>query len=105
MLLIQIASVFPALRFQQKGDCLAGTLIETTSGHQPTMSSDGVKLLVKKPIYPEPGGYVKMRVRDMIAGALVVSCFALAVLLSYIWRNIVKISSRRSRIKYENKVT
>ena len=46
-----------------------------------------------------------MRVRDMIAGALVVSCFALAVLLSYIWRNIVKISSRRSRIKYENKVT
>jgi len=60
--------------------------------------------MVKKPIYPEPGGYIKMRVRDIIAGALVVSCFALAVLLSHIWRNIVKISSRRSRIKYKNKV-
>ena len=46
-----------------------------------------------------------MRVRDIIAGALVVSCFALAVLLNYIWQNIVKIGGQRSRIKYENKVT
>ena len=61
--------------------------------------------MVKKPIYPDPDGYIKMRVRDIIAGALVVSCFALAVLQSYIWGNIVKIISRRSRIKYENKVT
>jgi hypothetical protein len=45
---------------------------------------EGGHLSVRKSIYPEPDGYLKMRVRDIIAGAIVVSCFALAVLLSQI---------------------
>lgn len=40
--------------------------------------------------YPEPDGYVKMRVRDFIGGAIVVSLLALAALLSLIWEKIVK---------------
>jgi hypothetical protein len=56
-------------------------------------------LFVRKSIYPEPDGYLKMRVRDIIAGAIVVSCFALAVLLSQIWPKIVRKTSRLSPIK------
>jgi hypothetical protein len=40
--------------------------------------------------YPEPDGYVKMRVRDFIAGATVVSLLALAALLSLMWEKIMK---------------
>ena len=60
---------------------------------------------MKKSIYPEPDGYLKMRVRDLIAGALIVLCFALAVLASHIRRYMGRKISRRSRIKYENMVT
>jgi hypothetical protein len=60
---------------------------------------EGGHLSVRKSIYPEPDGYLKMRVRDIIAGAIVVSCFALAVLLSQIWPKIVRKTSRLSPIK------
>jgi hypothetical protein len=60
---------------------------------------------MKRSIYPEPDGYLKMRVRDIIAGALVVSCFALAILLNYVWRNVMVRISRRLRIKYENQAS
>jgi len=54
---------------------------------------------MKKSRYPEPDGYLKMRVRDFAAGALVVSCFALAALVSHIWRKFLRKTGRRSRIK------
>jgi len=60
---------------------------------------EGGYLFVRKSIYPEPDGYLKMRVRDIIAGAIVVSCFALAVLLGKIWPKIVSKTSRLSPIK------
>ena len=60
---------------------------------------------MKRSIYPEPDGYLKMRVRDIIAGALVVSCFALAIVLNYIWQNVLGRIARRLRIKYENQVS
>ncbi len=60
---------------------------------------EGGQLFVRKSIYPEPDGYLKMRVRDIIAGAIVVSCFALAVLLSNILPKIVSKTSRLSPIK------
>ena len=54
---------------------------------------------MKKSIYLEPDGYVKMRVRDIFAGLIVVSCFAIAVLLSQIWPTIVRKASRLSPVK------
>jgi len=60
---------------------------------------EGGQLFVRKSIYPEPDGYLKMRARDIFAGAIVVSCFALAVLLGHIWPKIVRKTSRLSPIK------
>jgi hypothetical protein len=60
---------------------------------------EGGQLFVRKSIYPEPDGYLKMRVRDIFAGAIVVSCFGLAALLSNIWPKIVRKTSRVSPIK------
>ena len=60
---------------------------------------EGGHLFVRKPIYPEPDGYLKMRVRDIFAGLIVASCFALAVLLSNILPKIVRKTSRLSPIK------
>ena len=60
---------------------------------------EGGHLFVRKSIYHEPDGYLKMRVRDIIAGAIIVSCFALAVLLSQIWPKIVRKTSRLSPTK------
>ena len=54
---------------------------------------------MKKSIYLEPDGYVKMRVRDIFAGLIVVSCYALAVLPSNILSKIVRKTSRLSPIK------
>jgi hypothetical protein len=39
--------------------------------------------------YEEPDGYIKMRFRDLVAGAIVVACFALAALMSQLWRTTV----------------
>ena len=60
---------------------------------------EGGQLFVKKTIYLEPDGYVKMRVRDIFAGLIVVSCYALAALLSNILSKIVRKTSRLSPIK------
>jgi hypothetical protein len=60
---------------------------------------EGGQLFVRKSIYPEPDGYLKMRVRDIFAGLIIVSCFALAVLLSNILPKIVRKTSRLSPIK------
>ena len=98
MLLNQIVSTFPALRMQQKDVFPGGRLIETPSGHQWAVKEKG-PLFVRKSIYPEPDGYLKMRARDIFAGAIVVSCFALAVLLGHIWPKIVRKTSRLSPIK------
>jgi len=57
------------------------------------------QLFVRKPIYPEPDGYLKISVRDIIASIIVVLCFSLAVLLSYIWPKIMRKISRLSAIK------
>ena len=54
---------------------------------------------MRKSIYPEPDGYLKMRVRDIIVGAIVVLYFSLAVLLSHIWLKIVRKTSLLSPIK------
>jgi hypothetical protein len=56
-------------------------------------------LFMRKSKYPEPDGYLKMRVRDIFAGLIVVSCFAIAVLLSQIWPTIVRKASRLSSVK------
>ena len=50
---------------------------------------EGGHVFVRKSIYPEPDGYLKMRVRDIFSGLIIVSCFAMAVLLSHIWPKIV----------------
>jgi len=60
---------------------------------------EGGQLFVRKSIYPEPDGYLKMRVRDIFSGLIVVSFFALAVLLSNILSKIVRKTSRLSPIK------
>ena len=60
---------------------------------------EGGHLFVRKSKYPEPDGYLKMRVRDIFAGLIVVSCFAIAVLLSQIWPAIVRKASRLSSVK------
>ncbi len=60
---------------------------------------EGGQLFVRKSIYPEPDGYLKMRVREIFAGLIVVSCFAIAVLLSQIWPTIVRKASRLSPVK------
>ena len=60
---------------------------------------EGGQLFVRKSIYPEPDGYLKMRVREIFAGLIVVLCFALAVLLSNILPKIVRKTSRLSPIK------
>jgi hypothetical protein len=60
---------------------------------------EGGHLFVKKSIYPEPDGYLKMRVRDIFAGLIIVLCFALAVLLSNILPKIVSKTSQLSPIK------
>jgi len=60
---------------------------------------EGGQLFVRKSIYPEPDGYLKMRVRDIFAGLIVVLCFALAVLLSNILPKIVRKTSRLSPVK------
>ena len=57
------------------------------------------QLFVRKSIYPEPDGYLKMRVRDIIVGAIAVLYFSLAVLLSHIWLKIVLLTSLLSPIK------
>ncbi len=60
---------------------------------------EGGHLFVRKSIYLEPDGYLKMRVRDIIASLIIVSCFALAVLLSNILPKIVRKTSRLSPTK------
>lgn len=60
---------------------------------------EGGNLFVKKSKYPEPNGYLKMRVRDIFGGLIVVSCFAIAALLSQIWPTIVRKASRLSPVK------
>jgi hypothetical protein len=57
---------------------------------------EGGHLFVRKSVYPEPDGYLKMRVRDIFSGLIIVSCFAMAVLLSQIWPKIVHKASRLS---------
>ena len=57
---------------------------------------EGGHVFVRKSIYPEPDGYLKMRVRDIFSGLIIVSCFAMAVLLSRIWPKIVRKASRLS---------
>ena len=59
---------------------------------------DGGEIIVKESRYPEPDGYLKMRLRDFAAGAFVVSCFALAALVSHLWRNVLKKTGPRSRV-------
>ena len=59
----------------------------------------GGHLFVRKSKDPEPDGYLKMGVRDIFAGLIVVSCFAIAVLLSQIWPTIVRQASRLSPVK------
>jgi hypothetical protein len=54
---------------------------------------------VRESIYPEPDGYLKMGVRDIFAGLIFVSCFALAVLVSNILPKIVRRTSRLSPVK------
>ena len=54
---------------------------------------------MRESIYPEPDGYLKMRVRDIIVGAIVLLYFSLAVLLSHIWLKIVRTTSLLSPIK------
>jgi hypothetical protein len=54
---------------------------------------------MNKSMYPEPDGYLKMRVRDFLAGAFVVSCFALAALVSHIWRNVLRRTGPRSSVE------
>jgi len=41
-------------------------------------------------IYPEPDGYVRMRLRDYIVGAIVVTCFVLAASWVHVWRTVVR---------------
>ena len=60
---------------------------------------EGGQLSVRKLMYPEPDGYLKMRVRDIVSGLTVVSCFALAVLLSNILSKIVRKTRRLSPTK------
>jgi len=55
---------------------------------------EGGQLFVRKSIYPEPDGYLKIRVREIFVGLIVVLCFALAVLLSNILPKIVRKTSR-----------
>ena len=57
---------------------------------------EGGHVFVRKSIYPEPDHYLKMRVRDIFSGLIIVSCFAMAVLLSRIWPKIVRKASRLS---------
>ena len=54
---------------------------------------------MRKSKYPEPDGYLKMGTRDIFGGLIVVSCFAVAVLLSQIWPTIVRKASRLSPVK------
>lgn len=60
---------------------------------------EGGHFFVRKSKYPEPNGYLKMRVRDIFGGLIVVSCFAIAALLSQIWPTIVRKASRLSPVK------
>jgi len=60
---------------------------------------EGGHLFVRKETYPEPDGYLKMRIRDIFAGLIVVSCFAIAALLSQICPKIVRKASRLSPVK------
>ena len=60
---------------------------------------DGGEIIMKTSRYPEPDGYLKMRFRDLAAGALVVACFGLAALVSHIWRNILRRAGPRSRVE------
>ena len=60
---------------------------------------DGGESFVERSRYPEPDGYLKMRIRDFLAGAFVVACFALAAIMSHIWRNILRKSGSRSRVE------
>ena len=60
---------------------------------------EGGHLFVRKSKYPEPDGYIKMRVRYIFGGLIVVSCFAIAVLLSQIWPTIVRMANRLSSVK------
>ena len=41
-----------------------------------------------KLLYSEADGYVNIRLRDLIAGAIVVACFALAALVACLWRPV-----------------
>ena len=42
----------------------------------------------------EPGGYVKIRIRDLMARAVVVAFFALAVFADHIWQATVERTSQ-----------
>ena len=60
---------------------------------------EGGHLFVRKSKYPEPDGYLKIRVRDIIVGAIVVLYFFLAVLVSNILPKIVRKTSRLSPVR------
>ena len=53
---------------------------------------------MNRSMYPEPDGYLKMRLRDFMAGAFVVACFALAALVSNLWRSILRNTGPAARI-------
>jgi hypothetical protein len=48
-------------------------------------------------LYSIGDGFVKMRCRDYIVGAIVVTCLVLAASWVYIWRTVVRRSVRRLR--------
>ena len=50
-------------------------------------------------LYPEPDGFVKMRFRDVIFGAIVVACFALAAFVLHIWRTLLRETIPKLRTK------
>jgi hypothetical protein len=50
-----------------------------------------------KLLYSEADGYVNIRLRDLIAGAIVVACFALAALVACLWRPVMKYNMPRLR--------
>ena len=52
---------------------------------------------MKESRYHEPDGYIRMHIRDLVAGVLIVSLFALAAISSHIWQNIVRKTSSRIR--------
>ena len=84
---------------QQEDDFPAGRIDCNTFKLPMVGERGGSQLFMRKSIYPEPDGYLKISVRDIIASLIVLLCFSLAVLLSHIWPKIVRKTSRLSAIK------